>query len=126
MPQGKARRARSEAILRYFSAGEGALDRRYRFAHMVLRRSITWTVIFGAITSYAVMAILTFGLGHEQALAELHAWMNATPVEEVIERVRSIFRNQLLNCMQCGVAVALFLTLDQISKSKSTLSGNEK
>lgn len=80
----KAIRQAAVASIKANFTGDGSRKRAALFLRRGLMRSATWTL---AITCYfcgAMVIGLTLGPDHEVLLKQFHAWMVATPVEDVL------------------------------------------
>ena len=120
----EARVAKQKAIRaatrKYFAPGEGATDRRYRFAKSDLKSAVYWSIMMGAGISLGAILAVTASFGHEQAMAELHAWMLATPVEQVIDRTHGIVMRQFWNCLTFGFVAGILQSLVRVSETGQT------
>lgn len=89
--------ARSNAVthasilaLREHFTGDGATSRRLRFMKAALIASAGWLAKLACLASWAVIAGLYVGPEHDFFLKQFHAWMLATPVEQVLEQSHAI------------------------------------
>jgi hypothetical protein len=92
------RAARSKAIeratitaLREHFTGQGAAARRLQFLRGALLASIGWFAKLLFIGSWAVIAGLLVGPEHDFFLKQVHAWMVATPVDQVLTQSHAMF-----------------------------------
>jgi len=77
------------AIKQYFT-GEHARSHAIQFVRDALLRSGSWAVGLGMLMSWAVVGGLLIGPDHNAFLAQLHAWMVATPVDKVIAMAHDV------------------------------------
>lgn len=92
------RAARSKAIeratiaaLREHFTGQGAAARRLQFLRGALLVSTGWFAKLLCLGSWAVIAGLLIGPEHDFFLKEVHAWMVATPVDQVLSQTHAMF-----------------------------------
>ncbi len=94
----ETRAARSRAIeraaiaaLREHFTGQGATARRLQFLRGALLTSVGWFAKLLFIGSWAVIAGLLVGPEHDFFLKQVHAWMVATPVDQVLSQSHTMF-----------------------------------
>lgn len=92
------RAARSKAIeqatvaaLREHFTGQGAGPRRLQFLRGALLASVGWFAKLLFIGSWAVIGGLLAGPEHDFFLKQFHAWMVATPVDQVLAQSHTMF-----------------------------------
>jgi hypothetical protein len=92
------RAARSKAIeraaiaaLREYFTGQGAVARRLQFLRGALLASTGWFAKLLFVGSWAVIAGLLVGPEHEFFLKQVHAWMVAMPVDQVLAQSHAMF-----------------------------------
>jgi hypothetical protein len=92
------RAARSKSIqlatitsLREHFTGQGAATRRLQFLRDASLASAVWFARLLFIGSWAVIAGLLVGPEHDFFLKQVHAWMVATPVDQVLVRSHAMF-----------------------------------
>lgn len=92
------RAARSKAIeqatisaLREHFTGQGASARRLQFLRGALLASVGWLAKLLCLGSWAVIAGLLVGPEHDFFLKQVHAWMVATPVDQVLAHSHAMF-----------------------------------
>jgi hypothetical protein len=92
------RAARSKAIeqaaisaLREHFTGQGSAVRRVQFLRGALLASVGWFAKLLFIGSWAVIAGLLVGPEHDFFLQQVHAWMVATPVDQVLAQSHAMF-----------------------------------
>lgn len=87
----KAVEQASIAALREHFTGQGATARRLQFLRGALLASIGWFAKLLFISSWAVIAGLLVGPEHDFFLKQVHAWMVATPVDQVLAQSHAMF-----------------------------------
>lgn len=92
------RAARSKAIeqaaisaLREHFIGQGASARRLQFLRGALLASVGWLAKLLCLGSWAVIAGLLVGPEHDFFLKQVHAWMVATPMDQVLAQSHAMF-----------------------------------
>lgn len=88
--QKATQRAAFHALRAHFT-GDGAAARRLRFGRDVLLSSAAWTARLLFVASWAVIGGLLVGPDHEFFLKQVHAWMVATPVDQVVAQGNAAF-----------------------------------
>lgn len=108
------RAARSKAIeqasilaLREHFTGEGATSRRLRFVKGALLASAAWLAKLACLASWAVIAGLLVGPDHNFFLTQVHAWMVATPLEQVLERSHAMFMSMAWEIMKMSLLLGV-------------------
>lgn len=94
-------RAGKDALRAYFT-GDGARTRILQYTRAALISSATWTCQFIALASWAIVAGLLAGPDHEQFLTVLHAWMVATPLDQVLTQTHEWFMMGAWECVKFG------------------------
>ncbi|MGH8077833.1 MAG: hypothetical protein ACREPE_10975 [Lysobacter sp.] len=75
--------ALARAAIRNHFTGEGAVHRRWRFAYDAFVYGVFAAAGLVLFAAAAFGIGVSVGLGHEEALAQFHAWMVETPFEQV-------------------------------------------
>jgi len=102
----QARRAAVEALQVYFM-GSSATSRRLLFLRRALLASAAWTAKLLFVCSWAVIGGLLVGPEHDFLLKQVHAWMVATPVNQVLSQTHAMFMSVAVECMKAGVVLGL-------------------
>ncbi len=104
------RELRSEAILQAAKAallghftGDDAGPRRLRFLWDGMRSSVVWIVKLVLLVSWAVMGALLVGPDHDWALTQVHGWMVATPIDQVLVTAHGIVLTALVVFLKGGL-----------------------
>lgn len=100
--QSQSQRAAIAALRDHFM-GEGAMSRRLQFLRSALVASAGWTAKLLFVGSWAVIGGLLAGPEHDFFLKQVHAWMVATPVDQVLVQSHSIFVSAAIECMKLGL-----------------------
>ncbi|GAA5787255.1 hypothetical protein [Chitiniphilus shinanonensis] len=90
------------AALRSHFMGEGATYRRFQFLRGALMASAGWTAKLLFIGSWAVIGGLLAGPEHDFFLKQVHAWMVATPVDQVLAQSHAMFVSAAIECVKIG------------------------
>lgn len=104
--------ARSKAIqqaavstLREHFTGNGATARRLWFTWGCLLASAGWTAKIVFVASWAVVGGLLAGPEHDFFLSQVHAWMVATPVDQLLAQTHKEFLFIVFECTKIGLLV---------------------
>lgn len=103
------------AVKHYFS-GEGAKGRTVTFMKKVSASFVYLAAGFIAATSWAVVGGLLIGPGHEDLLRNFHAWMVATPVDQVVATGNALVRDNAAQYLGCGVLIAVMWRLGDVTQ----------
>lgn len=90
------------AALREHFTGEGATSRSLRFLCGALMASAGWSAKLMFVVSWGVISGLLVGPEHDFFLKQLHAWMVATPVDQVLGQGHAMLLAALVLCVKCG------------------------
>lgn len=88
--QNQTQRAAIAALRDHFM-GEGAMSRSLQFLRGALMVSAGWTAKLLFVGSWAVIGGLLAGPEHDFFLKQVHAWMVATPVDQVLVQGHAMF-----------------------------------
>lgn len=99
--QQATQRAAVDALRAHFM-GDGATARRLRFGRDVLLSSAAWTARLLFVASWAVIGGLLVGPDHEFFLKQVHAWMVATPVDQVVAQGNAAFMAMFTEVIKLG------------------------
>ncbi|OZA98142.1 MAG: hypothetical protein B7X52_01060 [Thiotrichales bacterium 34-46-19] len=100
--QSKTQRAAVAALREHFT-GEGAASRSLRFMRGALMASAGWTAKLLFVGSWAVIGGLLAGPEHDFLLKQVHTWMVATPVDQVLMQSHAMFVSAAIECVKIGL-----------------------
>lgn len=100
--QSQTQRAAVAALREHFT-GEGAASRNLRFLRGALMASAGWTAKLLFVGSWAVIGSLFAGPEHDFFLKQVHAWMVATPVDQVLVQSHAMFVSAAIECVKIGL-----------------------
>lgn len=100
--QSHTQRAAVAALRKHFT-GEGAASRSLRFMRGALMASAGWTAKLLFVGSWAVIGGLLVGPEHDFFLKQVHAWMVATPVDQVLVQSHAMFVSAAIECVKIGL-----------------------
>ena len=100
--QNQTQRAAIAALREHFT-GEGAVSRSLRFLRGALMASAGWTAKLLFVGSWAVIGGLLAGPEHDFFLKQVHAWMVATPVDQVLVQSHAMFVSAAIECVKIGL-----------------------
>lgn len=107
-------KASREALRAHFT-GDGATARRLRFVWGGLIASAGWTARIMFVASWAVIGGLLAGPEHDFFLSQVHAWMVATPVDQVLAQTHKEFLFIVFECTKIGLIVGFVQKLFAIA-----------
>ena len=113
----KAIQQASVSALREHFTGDGATARRLRFAWSGLLASAGLTAKIVFLASWAVIGGLLAGPEHDFFLSQVHAWMGATPVDQVLAQAHTEFLFIVFECTKIGLIVGFAQKLFAIVSS---------
>ena len=99
----KAIQQASIAALRTYFTGDGAARRGLLFLRGALLSSAGWTAKFVFLASWAVIGGLLAGPQHDFFLMQVHEWMVATPVDQVLAQTHAMALSSALTCAKIGI-----------------------
>lgn len=99
----KAVQQASVTAIRAHFCGEGAKARILRFVRDVAIASVGWTAKLLFVGSWAVIGGLLAGPEHDYFLTQVHAWMVATPVDQVLVQSHTLFVSAVIECVKIGL-----------------------
>jgi hypothetical protein len=108
--QNQTQRAAVAALREHF-AGEGSMSRGLQFLRGALMASAGWTGKLLFIGSWAVVGGLLVGPEHDFFLKQVHTWMVATPVDQVLAQSDAIFLSAFIECVKIGALLGFGQTL---------------
>lgn len=91
------------AALRSHFMGSGATSRRWQFLRGALMASAGWTAKLLFVGSWAVIGGLLAGPEHDFLLKQVHAWMVATPFDQVLVQSHTMFVSAAIECVKIGL-----------------------
>lgn len=91
------------SALRAHFTGDGAISRSLHFVRDGLLSSLGWLAKLLFVGSWAAIGSLLVGPEHEILLTQLHAWMVATPIDQVITYGHSFFWSWAWNFAMYGL-----------------------
>ena len=100
--QNQTQRAAIAALREHFT-GEGAVSRSLRFLRGALMASAGWTAKLLFVGSWAVIGGLLTGPEHDFFLKQVHTWMVATPVDQVLVQSHAMFVSAAIECVKIGL-----------------------
>lgn len=100
--QSQTQRAAVAALREHFT-GEGAGSRTLQFLRGALMASAAWTAKLLFVGSWAVIGGLLAGSEHDFFLKQVHAWMVATPVDQVLVQSHAMFVSAAIECVKIGL-----------------------
>jgi hypothetical protein len=100
--QSQTQRAAVAALREHFT-GEGAASRSLQFLRGALMASAGWTAKLLFVGSWAVIGGLLVGPEHDFFLKQVHAWMVATPVDQVLVQSHAMFVSAAIECVKIGL-----------------------
>lgn len=103
------------ATRQYFS-GAGAKGRTATFLKQVGKSFVYLVTGFLGITSWAVVCTLLVGFEHEEALRSFHAWMIATPVDQVVAKGNALVSENAPQYLAWAVLLAVMWRLGDVTK----------
>lgn len=98
----QTQRAAIDALRSHFM-GAGATSRRLQFLRGALMASAGWTAKLLFVGSWAVIGGLLAGPEHDFFLKQVHAWMVATPVDQVLVQSHAMFVSAAIECIKIGL-----------------------
>ena len=105
----------SRAALRSHFTGDGATARRLRFVWSGLIASAGWTAKIMFVASWAVIGGVLAGPEHDFFLSQVHSWMVATPVDQVLTQTHKEFLFIVFECTKIGLIVGFVQKLFAIA-----------
>jgi hypothetical protein len=91
------------AALREHFSGKDATVRRLHFLRGALLASVGWFAKLLFIGSWAVIGGLLAGPEHDFFLKQVHAWMVANPVDQVLVQSHAMFVSAAIECAKLGL-----------------------
>lgn len=102
--QSQTSRAAVVALREHFT-GKGAASRCLQFLRGALMASAGWTAKLLFVGSWAVIGGLLAGPEHDFFLKQVHAWMVATPVDQVLLQSHTMFVSAAIECIKIGLVL---------------------